>query len=36
MIFGVGSFAALLESVFSNNLRRALSSFPERDEVSRS
>ena len=34
MIFGVGSFAALLETVFSNNLRRALNSMPERDEVS--
>ena len=34
MIFGVGSFAALLETVFSDNLRRALASFPERDEVS--
>ena len=34
MIFGVGSFAALLETVFSNNLSRALNSFPERDEVS--
>ena len=34
MIVGVGSFAALLETVFSNNLRRALGSFPGIDEVS--
>ena len=34
MIFGVGSFAALLETGFSNNLRRGLNSSPERDEVS--
>lgn len=34
MIIGVGSFAALLETVFSNDLRRALSDFAGRDEVS--
>lgn len=34
MIFGVGSFAALLETVFRRNLRRGLSDFAERDEVS--
>lgn len=33
MIIGVGSFAALLETVFSNNLRRSLDSFPGIDEV---
>ena len=34
MIFGIGSFAALLETVFSNNLRSALKDYSGRDEVS--
>lgn len=33
MILGVGGFAALRETVFSNNLRRALSDCSGRDEV---
>lgn len=35
MIFGIGSFAALLETVFSNNLRSALKDYSGRDETIR-
>ena len=34
MILGVGGFAALLETVWSNNLRRRFSDLPGGDEVS--